>query len=100
MFYFLLLFDNMIIHVQFMKMMIRFEHGLAVADPGFDLSGGVDLVNGGGGGGGGGRKCRKSLKVLKVEVKVIFSVFLAIFLLKSCLKLVASEASEEKIEKK
>jgi len=67
-----------------------------VADPGFDLRGGVDLVNGG----GGGRKCRKSLKMLKVEVKVIFSVFLAIFLLKSCLKLVASEASEEKIEKK
>ena len=30
MFYFLLLFDNMIIHVQFMKMMIRFEHGLVI----------------------------------------------------------------------
>jgi len=40
------------------------------------------------------------LKVLKVEVKVIFSVFLAIFLLQSCLTLVASEASEENIEKK
>jgi len=34
-----------------------------VADPGFDIRGGVDFVNGGGG--------RKSLKVLKVEVKVI-----------------------------
>ena len=43
-----------------------------MADPGFDLTGGVDFVNGGVGGGGGGRK---SLKVLKVEVKVIFSVF-------------------------
>jgi len=38
-----------------------------VAVPGFDLrGGGVDFVNGGGG--------RKSLKVLKVEVKVIFSM--------------------------
>jgi len=44
--------------------------------------------------GGGGRK---SLKVLKVEIKVVFSVFLAIFLSKLCLKLIASE---EKIEKK
>jgi len=36
-----------------------------VADPGFDLrGGGVDFVNGGRG--------RKSLKVLKVEVKVVF----------------------------
>jgi len=34
------------------------------------LGGGVDLVNG-----GGCRKCRKSLKVLMVEVKVSFSVF-------------------------
>jgi len=34
-----------------------------VADPGFDLSGGVDFVNGGWGGGG-----TKSLKVLEVEV--------------------------------
>jgi len=41
---------------------------MPVADPGFDLWGArrVDFVNGGG---------RKSLKVLKVEVKVIFSVF-------------------------
>jgi len=37
---------------------------VAVADPGFDIRGGVDFVNGGGAG-------RKSLKVLKVEVKVI-----------------------------
>jgi len=36
--------------------------------------------------------------VLTVEVKVIFSVFLAIFLLKLGLKLIASEASEEKKE--
>ena len=34
---------------------------MSVADPGFDLRGGVDFVNGGGVG-------RKSLKVLKVEV--------------------------------
>jgi len=40
--------------------------GKSVADPGFDLRGGVDFVNRGGGGGG-----RKSLKVLKVEVKVL-----------------------------
>ena len=38
-----------------------------VADPGFDLRGGVDVVNKGGG--------RKSLKVLKVEVKVILACF-------------------------
>ena len=56
-----------------------------MADPGFDLRGGVDFVKGGGG--------RKSLKVLKVEVKVIFSVFLDVFLLQLCLKLTASEAS-------
>ena len=60
-----------------------------VADPGFDLRGGVDFVNGEGGG-------RKSLKMLKIEVKVILKRVLAIFLLKLCLKLVASE---EKIEK-
>jgi len=59
-----------------------------VAGPGFDLRGACTLSTGGG--------FRKSLKVLKVEVKVIFSVFLAIFLLKSSLKLIASEASEEK----
>ena len=40
-----------------------------MADPGFDLMGGVDFVNGRGGG------RRKSLKVLKVEVKVVFSMF-------------------------
>jgi len=45
--------------------------------------GGVDFVNGGGG--------RKSLKVLKVEVEVIFKRVLAVFLLKLCLKLIASE---------
>ena len=39
-----------------------------VADPGFDLRGGVDFVYGGEGG-------RKSLKVLTVKVNVIFSVF-------------------------
>jgi len=51
---------------------------MPVADPGFDLrGGGVDFGNGGG--------CRKSLKVLKVEVKVILECFgslLAIFFLK------------------
>jgi len=46
--------------------MIRAQH-VPLADPGFDLRGGVDFVKGGGG--------RKSLKLLKVEVKVIFSVF-------------------------
>ena len=44
-------------------------------------------------------RVRKSLKVLKVEVKVIFSVFLAIFLLKFSLKIIAREAREEKNEK-
>ena len=43
----------------------------ALADPGFDLREGVDFVNGGGG--------RKSLKLLKVEVKVIFSVLWTYF---------------------
>ena len=43
------------------------QRPLTVADPGFDLRGGVDIVHRGGG--------RKSLEVLKVEVKVIFSVF-------------------------
>ena len=51
--------------------------------------GGVDFVNGVGGRG------RKSLKVLKVEVKVIFKRVLVIFILHLCLKLIASEASEE-----
>jgi len=69
-----------------------------VADPVFDLRRGVDSVNGGGGG-------RKSLKVLKVEVKVIFSacfshtsikiidvcIVLAILLLKLLIKIIASE---------
>jgi len=54
-------------------------------------------VRGGGVGGGGGWG-RKSLEVLKVEVKVIFKRVLAVFLLKLCLKLIKSEASEEKIE--
>ena len=44
---------------------------IAVADPGFDLRGSVDFVN----------------------------VFLVIFLLKLCLKLIASEASEENFKK-
>jgi len=64
-----------------------------VADPGFDLRVGAWTLSTGV---GGGRKCRKSLKVLEVEVKVIFSVFLAIFLLKVCLKLFASEEKNEK----
>ena len=38
-----------------------------VADPGFDLSGGVDFLNGGGG--------RKALKVLTVEEKAILACF-------------------------
>jgi len=42
---------------------------------------------------------RKSLEILKVEVKVIFCVFLVIFLLKLCLQLIASKASEENLEK-
>jgi len=46
----------------------------AVADQGFDLRGAWTLSTGGGG------ECRKSLKVLKAEVKVILSVFLARFL--------------------
>ena len=51
----------------------------------------MDFVNRGGG-------SRKSLKVLKVEVKVILAWF-GHFLLKLCIKLIASEAGEEKIEK-
>jgi len=38
---------------------------------------------------------KMSLKVLKVEVKVICYRVLAIFLSKLCLKLIASEASKE-----
>ena len=52
----------------------------------------MDFVNGEGGG-------RKSLKMLKIEVKVILKRVLVVLLLKLCLKLIASEASEEKIEK-
>jgi len=62
-----------------------------LADPGFDLRGGVDFVNRGGG--------RKSFKVLKVKVKVILKRVLVIFILHLCLKLIASEASEEKMRK-
>ena len=51
----------------------------------------MDFVNGGG---------RQSLKVLKVEVKGSLKRVLAIFLLKICLKSIASEASHEKNEKK
>jgi len=54
---------------------------LPVADPGFDLRGGDGI---------------KSLKVLKVEVKVLLSVFLAIFLLKLCLNIIASEEKRDK----
>jgi len=64
-----------------------FQLNPTVADPGFDL-GGLDFVNGEGG--------KKSLKVLKVEVKVILKRVLVVFLLNLCLKLIASE---EKIEK-
>jgi len=46
-----------------------------------------------------GVRCRKSLKVLIVEVKVIFSVFLAIYTLKLCLKSFASERAERKMRK-
>ena len=42
---------------------------------------------------GGGRK---SLKVLKVEVKVILKRVLVIFLLNLCLQLIASEEKNEK----
>ena len=52
-----------------------------MAETGFDLGGGLCQRGGGG---------RKSLKVLKVE-KSFFSVFSTIFLLKLCLKLIASE---------
>ena len=52
----------------------------------------MDFVNGEGG-------VRKSLKVLKVEVKVILKRVLVLFILHLCLKLIASEASEEKNEK-
>jgi len=38
----------------------------------------------------------KSLKVLKVEVKVILKRVLAVILLKLCLKLIASEEKNEK----
>jgi len=65
---------------------------ISVADPGFDLRGGAWTLSTAEGGG-----FRKLLKVLKVEVKVIFNVFLVVFILKLCLELIASE---EKIEKK
>ena len=64
-----------------------------MADPGFDLRGGgrgLCPLEGGG---------RKSLKVLKVEVKVFSKRVLGVFPLNLCLKLIASEASEEKNEK-
>jgi len=47
--------------------------------------GGVDFVNGVGGG------VKKSLKVLTVEVKVIFEHVLALFILQLGLKFLASE---------
>ena len=56
----------------------------AVAAPGFDLGVGLDVVNGGG----------ESLKVLKVEVKVILACSDHISI-NIVLKLIASEASEE-----
>ena len=54
------------------------------------LGGGVNFVNGG---------CRQSLKVLKVEVKIIFQRVLAIFLLKLCLKIIASEEKFVKMQR-
>jgi len=57
-----------------------------VADLGFDLRGAWTSSTGWGAG------KSKSLKKLKVEVKVIFRVFLAKFILKICLKLILSEA--------
>jgi len=62
---------------------------LALADPGFDLKGGVDFVNGEGG--------RKSLKLLKVEVKVILACFghIAITIMLKTNR----ERSEQRIEK-
>ena len=62
-----------------------------VADPGFYRG---EFINGGGGEG-----VRQSLKVLKLEVKVILAccgAVRAIFLLKSGLTWLASESSEEK----
>ena len=56
------------------------------------LGGGAWTLSTGGGG-------RTLLKVFKVEVKVILKRVLAVFLLKLCLILIASEASEEKNEK-
>ena len=63
-----------------------------MADPGFDLGGGGRGLCQRGGGGG-----RKLLKVLKVEVKVILACFghISIEIMLICLKLIASEASEE-----
>ena len=52
----------------------------------------MDFVNEGGRG-------RTSLKVFKVEVNAMFLRVVAIFLLQLCLKLIASESSEEKMRK-
>ena len=57
-------------HLSFPQRFARVRHArihASVADPGFGLREGVDFVNRGGG--------RKSLKVLKVEVKVILACF-------------------------
>ena len=63
-----------------------------VADPGFDLRGAWTLSTGGWG--------LKSIEVLNVKVKVICKRVLAVFLLKLCLKLIASAAIGEKKEEK
>ena len=52
---------------------------LTVADPRFELRGCVDFVNGGG-------ACRKSSKVLQVEVNHFIAI-LAIFFIKIILKI-------------
>ena len=64
----------------------------SVGDPGFDLRGGVDFVNGGWG-------VENHWKCWWLKVKFIFSVFLAIFLLQLWLTWIASEASEKKVRK-
>jgi len=63
-----------------------------VADPGFDLRGGRGICRRGVGGGGG----RKSSESVVGWNKSHCYRVLAIFLLKLCFKLIASEASEEK----
>jgi len=64
---------------------------ISAAGPGFDLRGRGLCQRGGGG--------RESLKELKVEVKLILKRVLVVFILNLCLKLIASEACDEIIEK-